>query len=192
MAAIGVIWLLWISVWIVMARGTKAVAKSEGVASRLTHLLPLGLAYYLLVAAYVPFPLLNDRFVPLTPLLTWLGTTLTCAGISFAIWARLFLAGNWSGTVTLKQNHELVVEGPYRWVRHPIYTGLLTAIIGTALARGEWRGLIAVAIAAFALWHKLRLEETIMRGEFGDTYIRYAERVPAVGSLPAVRQSGDH
>ncbi len=152
MAAIGVMWLLWISVWIVMARGVKAVAKSEGVASRLTHLLPLGLAYYLLVAAYVPFPLLNDRFAPLTPWLTWLGTTVTFAGISFAIWARAFLAGNWSGTVTLKQNHELVVEGPYRWVRHPIYTGLLTAIIGTALARGEWRGLIAVAIATFALW----------------------------------------
>ena len=148
--------------------------------SRLTHLLPLGLAYYLLVAAYVPFSLLNDRFAPLTPLLTWLGVALTCVGTSFAIWARAFLAGNWSGTVTLKQNHELVVEGPYRWVRHPIYTGLLTAIIGTALARGEWRGLIAVAIAAFALWRKLRLEETIMRGEFGDTYVRYAERVPAL------------
>ncbi len=83
-------------------------------------------------------------------------------------------------TVTLKQNHELIVEGPYRWVRHPIYSGLLTAIIGTALARGEWRGLIAVAVATIALWRKLRLEEMIMRGEFGDTYARYAERVPAL------------
>jgi protein-S-isoprenylcysteine O-methyltransferase Ste14 len=180
MAVVGIIWLLWVIVWIAMARGAKPVAKSEGVASRLTYLLPLGLAYYLLVAAYVPVPLLNDRFAPSTPLLTWLGAALTCVGTSFAIWARVRLAGNWSGTVTLKQNHELIVEGPYRWVRHPIYSGLLTAIIGTALARGEWRGLIAVAVATIALWRKLRLEEMIMRGEFGDTYARYAERVPAL------------
>lgn len=108
----------------------------------------------------------------------WRGADLR--GTSFAIWARVRLAGNWSGTVTLKQNHELIVEGPYRWVRHPIYSGLLTAIIGTALARGEWRGLIAVAVATIALWRKLRLEEIIMRSEFSDTYSRYAERVPAL------------
>jgi protein-S-isoprenylcysteine O-methyltransferase Ste14 len=98
--------------------------------------------------------------------------------MAFSFWARVLLAGNWSGSVTLKHGHELVVDGPYRWVRHPIYTGLLVALAGTALALGEWRGLLAIAIAAAALWRKLQLEEALMRGQFGDAYVRYAEHVP--------------
>ena len=176
MAAIGLIWLVWIVVWIILARGAKPVAQTESLASRLLHLLPLAVAYYLLVAAFVPLPFLNERFVPSAAWITWLGVALTSAGIAFAIWARACLAGNWSGSVTLKQGHELVVLGPYRWVRHPIYSGLLTALVGTALARGEWRGAIAVAIAAIALWRKLKLEEALMVRQFGDAYVRYTRR----------------
>jgi protein-S-isoprenylcysteine O-methyltransferase Ste14 len=118
--------------------------------------------------------------VPFTTWLPWLGPALTLAGIAFTIWARVLLGGNWSGNVTLKHGHELVVDGPYRWVRHPIYTGILVALAGTALALGEWRGVLALAIAAAALWRKLGLEEALMRGQFGDAYARYAERVPAL------------
>jgi protein-S-isoprenylcysteine O-methyltransferase Ste14 len=96
------------------------------------------------------------------------------------VWARFVLAGNWSDFVQVKQDHELIVEGPYRWVRHPIYTGLILMFLGTALGVGEWRGVLAVAIATIAFWHKLRLEETVMRGQFGDAYARYAERVRAL------------
>ncbi len=180
MAVIGLIWLLWIIVWIILARGAKPVAQTESLASRLLHLLPLAVSYYLLVAAFVPLPFLNERFVPSAPWIIWLGVALTSAGIAFAIWARACLAGNWSGSVTLKQGHELVVLGPYRWVRHPIYTGLLTALIGTALARGEWRGVLAVAIAAVALWRKLKLEEVVMLRQFGDAYVRYTQRARAL------------
>ncbi len=180
MAVIGCIWLLWIVVWIALARGLKPVAQIESLPARLMHVLPLALACYLLAAACVPLSFLNDRFVPFSPWLPWLSAALTLAGIAFAIWARMVLAGNWSGSVTLKRGHELVVRGPYRWVRHPIYTGLLAALIGTALARGEWRGLIAVAITTASFWRKLRLEETLMRRQFGETYARYAERVPAL------------
>ena len=118
--------------------------------------------------------------MPFTTWLPWLGAALTLAGIAFTIWARVLLGGNWSGGVTLKHDHELVIDGPYRWVRHPIYTGLLVALAGTALALGEWRGLLALAIAAAALWRKLGLEEALMRGQFGDAYAHYAERVPAL------------
>ena len=72
------------------------------------------------------------------------------------------------------------MAGPYRYVRHPIYTGLLLAFIGSALAVGEWRGVLAVAIVAASFWRKLRLEEAIMRHEFGDAYARYAARTPAL------------
>jgi protein-S-isoprenylcysteine O-methyltransferase Ste14 len=90
------------------------------------------------------------------------------------------LGRNWSGIVTLKENHELITQGPYNLVRHPIYTGLLVAFLGSALARGQWRGLIAVAIVFWALWRKLRLEERWMREQFGEQYVAYSKRVSAL------------
>jgi protein-S-isoprenylcysteine O-methyltransferase Ste14 len=109
-----------------------------------------------------------------------IGLALTFAGLAFAIWARMLLGGNWSSDVTLKRDHELIVVGPYRWVRHPIYTGILLALIGTALAVGEWRAVLAVVLAAAAFWRKLGIEEAVMRRQFGESYTRYGERVPAL------------
>ncbi len=175
-----ILWLVFIAVWIAMARGGKAVAERESVYSRLSHYLPLALAIYLLAAPHVPVIALNDRFAPLTLWLVQLGAALTLAGVAFAIWARMRIAGNWSSDVTLKRDHELVVDGPYRFVRHPIYTGILLALFGTALAVGEWRALLAVVLAGAAFWRKLGIEERVMRRQFGDAYTRYAKRVPAL------------
>ena len=172
-------WGGWLAVWNVMARRVKEAAQSESAVSRLSHVVPLLIAAYLLVA-HVPLPLLNERFAPLALWLAVLGATLTFAGLAFAIWARFVIAGNWSSYVELKRDHELIIAGPYRWVRHPIYTGLLLAFIGSALAVGEWRGLLAVAIVAASFWRKLKLEEAVMRRQFGETYARYAARVPAL------------
>jgi len=72
---------------------------------------------------------------PQTPISFWSGAALVAIGLIFAGWARAHLAGNWSGTVTLKQDHSLTRSGPYRLARHPIYTGLLLAILGSALLR---------------------------------------------------------
>ena len=90
------------------------------------------------------------------------------------------LGRNWSGVVTVKQDHELIRSGPYRYVRHPIYTGLLIAFAGSAIARGEWRGILALAIVFAALWRKLRLEERWMIETFGDAYLRYRAEVRAL------------
>src|SRR5271165_460984 len=173
-------WVVWLAVWIALAGQVKSVAQSESISSQLVHRLSLGVAAYFLFAPRVPLPWLNDRFAGFEPGLLWLGVAVTFAGVAFSIWARVRLGGNWSSSVTLKRGHELIVEGPYRWVRHPIYTGMLVGLIGSALALGEWRGLLAVAIATASLWRKLQLEETVMRGQFGDAYMRYAERVPAL------------
>jgi protein-S-isoprenylcysteine O-methyltransferase Ste14 len=174
------VWLGFFAVWIAMARGGKAIAERESVASRLSHYLPLLVAIYLLAAPHVPFGLLNDRFAPLTLWLVRLGALLTLAGVAFAIWARMWIAGNWSSDVTLKRDHELVVTGPYAFVRHPIYTGILLALIGTALAVGEWRAALAVVLAAAAFWRKIGIEEAVMRRQFGGAYARYAARVSAL------------
>jgi protein-S-isoprenylcysteine O-methyltransferase Ste14 len=150
------------------------------VTSRLSHYLPLAIAVYLLAAPHVAIAVLNDRFAPLTLWPVRLGAALTIAGVAFAIWARIRIAGNWSSDVTLKRDHELIVDGPYAFVRHPIYTGILVALAGTALAVGEWRGVLAVVLACAAYWRKFTIEEVVMRRQFGEAYARYAECVPAL------------
>ena len=82
--------------------------------------------------------------------------------------------------MTIKEGHNLVTSGPYAFVRHPIYTGLLLAISGSALAIGEWRAALALALASLALWHKLRLEERWMRRQFGEAYQTYCQKVAAL------------
>jgi len=174
------LWIVFIAFWIAMARGGKAVAERESAFSRASHYGPLVVGILLLAAPRVPIFPLDARFVPLALWPVRLGAALTFAGVAFAIWARVWIAGNWSSDVTLKRDHELIVNGPYAWVRHPIYTGILVALIGTALAVGEWRAVLAVALAAASFWRKLTIEEGVMRRQFGEAYARYAKRVPAL------------
>ena len=139
-------------------------------------MLPLLLAVGLLWAERVPGAFLNERLFPWAPWEFWVAAFVAAAGMLFTVWARVHLGGNWSGIVTIKHDHELIASGPYAIVRHPIYTGLLVAFIGSAMARGEWRGVLAVLIAWVALWRKLRLEERWMAERFGQQYEAYCRR----------------
>ena len=174
------LWLLWLGYWLVAAVGAKRTERRESPMSRLLHLLPLALAAWLLWVRQLPWHWLQRSLIPWSPLLFWIGAAVTVAGLLFTVWARVYLGRNWSATVTLKQDHELVQGGPYALVRHPIYTGLLLGFIGSALARDEWRGVLAVLIAGLALWRKFRLEERWMIERFGTAYRDYARRVPAL------------
>src|SRR5262249_25044393 len=82
--------------------------------------------------------------------------------LMIAVWARVVLAGNWSARVTLKENHELIRRGPYRVVRHPIYSGLLVMILGTALLAGRMSGFVALLVCFCGFWIKLRQEEALL------------------------------
>jgi protein-S-isoprenylcysteine O-methyltransferase Ste14 len=121
-----------------------------------------------------------SRFVRMILLLCAVRCGSHCRRYAFLRMGRRHLGKNWSQAVTLKEDHELITSGPYALVRHPIYTGLLLAIVGCALARGEWRGLLAVALAFVALWQKLKLEEKWMRAQFGESYEAYSRRVAAL------------
>lgn len=179
------LWLAWCAYWIYSARGLKPVARHEALGSRLLHIVPLALAVLLIAADRSPWDWLDARFVPPSPAGFWLGSAVTAAGLLFAVWARRHIGANWSGTVTVKQGHELITTGPYAVVRHPIYTGLITAFLGCALALGQWRGLLATAIVTLALWRKLRHEERWMQQEFGEAYRSYRARVRALLPFPA-------
>jgi protein-S-isoprenylcysteine O-methyltransferase Ste14 len=88
----------------------------------------------------------------------------------FAVWERRHLGRNWSNAVTIKQGHELITTGPYTLVRHPIYTGILTGFLGTAIALSQVRGVIGLVLIFLVLWAKLRREEEWMRSQFGESY----------------------
>ncbi len=159
---------------------TKPVLRSEGVASRLSHVLPLALGAALLTSRRLAGAELARRLLPDVPWTFWLGATLLAGGIAIALWARVHLGGNWSGTVTLKQGHTLTRKGPYRFVRHPIYAGLLLAVLGTAISEGEWRGLAAVGLITLAFLRKIALEERFLRARFGREYEQYRAALPAL------------
>jgi protein-S-isoprenylcysteine O-methyltransferase Ste14 len=185
-----IIWVTWVIYWTVAARGTKTSEREESVVSRLGHILPSGLAAWLLFARTLPgcrtgtlplFPaFFCDKIIASGPAVYFTGVGVLIAGLAFAIWARNWLGRNWSGVVTLKVDHELVRGGPYRFVRHPIYTGILLGFVGSAIARDEWRGLLAVVIGYAALWRKLKLEECWMIERFGDAYRKFQSEVPAL------------
>ncbi|MBO9648853.1 MAG: isoprenylcysteine carboxylmethyltransferase family protein [Variovorax sp.] len=178
--AITALWFIWAVYWLIASRGAKLTVRQESVRSWLLHIVPLALALGLLWLPVAPIPLLGIRIVPRAAWAFWVGAALTLAGLLFSVWARAYLGRNWSGIVTLKQDHELVTTGPYSLVRHPIYTGLLLAFVGTAIARGTLVGVVAVPLAALALWRKLRMEERWMRDQFGEKYVAYSQRVAAL------------
>jgi protein-S-isoprenylcysteine O-methyltransferase Ste14 len=175
-----ILWLGWAGYWWVASFNVKTTARREPLQSRLSHIVPLALAVVLLWLPQSPIQAFDGRFLSIAVWPFWVGAALTLAGLLFTVWARVHLGRNWSGTITVKQDHALITSGPYGFVRHPIYTGLLLALIGTALARGEWRGVVAVALALWAFWRKLRIEERWMREQFGSAYEEYSGRVAAL------------
>jgi len=173
-------WICIGGVWLAAALASKRAARTEPALSRLAHVAVMAAACALLYSAARRAGPLAWRFVPDTPAIAWTGFGLTAAGCAFAIWARLLLGGNWSASVTVKRDHELIRRGPYTIVRHPIYSGLLLGVLGTAVAFGELRGLLALPVA-FAGWlTKSRLEEAFMIQQFGAAYAQYQREVKAL------------
>jgi protein-S-isoprenylcysteine O-methyltransferase Ste14 len=100
--------------------------------------------------------------------------------MGLAFWARVYLGRNWSSAPTIKEHHELIRSGPYRFVRHPIYTGILLAMVGTFLANGKVRGALSVVVVWFAWTVKSRMEEEFMVRTFGAQYEEYRRTTGAL------------
>jgi protein-S-isoprenylcysteine O-methyltransferase Ste14 len=122
-------------------------------------------------------PILGQRLLPNIASLQFAGATMCALGVGFAIWGRRILARNWNATVTRGEEQQLVQNGPYAVVRHPIYSGFLAALLGMLFALGEVRAAILLAGGADVLLKKMKHEEAILDAAFPDDYRRYQQRV---------------
>ena len=109
----------------------------------------------------------------------WTLVAVTMCGLAFTWWARIFLGRLWSSGVTRKVDHEVIMAGPYRFVRHPIYSGIILSVLATAALLGTTAGLLGAAFIVLGTFMKARVEENFLRRELGeDRYDAYARRVP--------------
>ena len=175
-----VLWAAFLIYWLIKAVGTKTTRRLEPAASRILRLVIFLAAIVPLSTTRIPLRWLYLQLWPAGFFSFWLGAIVMVAGVLFAVWAREHLGRNWSSSVTIKQGHELITTGPYALVRHPIYTGILAGLLGTAIALSQVRGFLAVALIFLMYWLKLRMEEQWMRSQFGETYAAYAHQTAAL------------
>ncbi len=177
---IGCCWTAFSVIWLLAAFWTKRSVYKEGMAQRLRYIVPILLGGWMLAKGHRFYAPLNYRVIPHFEAVAWIGMVLCVAGLAICLWARFTLGRNWSVIVTLKGGHELITRGPYAWVRHPIYTGLLTMFVATLLVLGHVAGIIAVPLVFASLWIKLRYEEKLMLQKFPAEYAAYQQRVKRI------------
>ncbi|HKV04405.1 MAG TPA: isoprenylcysteine carboxylmethyltransferase family protein [Candidatus Acidoferrales bacterium] len=164
-------WSVFAIVWIVSSFMAKRIAKREGGAGIAARALIIAVAWILIVSADDPrLGILAADFLPQSLRIAWLGAAMTFAGVLFAVWARVHIGRYWSATVALKDEHELIRSGPYARIRHPIYTGMIFAIAGSAVVVGTYGALLAWAVIGVSFWFKGRQEEALLASQFGKAF----------------------
>ena len=170
-------WGAFAVVWVLAALFTKRTVYHESAIRRLCYIIPIALGCFLLFRGYRLGPPFSIQIIPQSEAIFVVAAILCLCGLGMCLWARAVLGRNWSGTVTLKQDHELIIRGPYQLVRHPIYTGLLVLMIGTVLERGTLAGIIGLVLSFVSFWIKSNYEEELMHKQFPDQYAAYRTRV---------------
>lgn len=178
--AIVICWVVFLAFWGLAALRTKRTVQAQSLRARLLPGVPVFVGVWLLLkGSMMPHPF-RDRVLPHIAAVGGVGFAITLLGLSLALWARVTLGGNWSGRVTLKENHELVRHGPYAHVRHPIYTALLTMFIGTVIAAGTLAALVGIPLVLIGIRLKAGQEEALMSEHFPAEYASYMAQVGAL------------
>jgi protein-S-isoprenylcysteine O-methyltransferase Ste14 len=172
-------WIILFGYWTVSAFFQKPVSEKANFFSKLTQAI-LMLIPVILLIKYDFFYFFTIVIVKVSTLVNILSVIICLLGLFTAIWARTILGRNWSARVVFKKNHELIQNGPYKFVRHPIYTGFLLLFLGTALAIGRIGPFVGLVILFIGLWIKLRQEEALMLKHFGKKYLDYKKRTKAL------------
>jgi protein-S-isoprenylcysteine O-methyltransferase Ste14 len=166
----GGIWIAFLIYWSAAARNSAPATKVESGKSRAIHQVMVNGALLLL---FIPVPGLTGWFLPASRYLVPIGLAVQAAFFLLAVWARRHLGRNWSGEVSIKSEHQLVRSGPYRFIRHPIYTAMFGMYIGTSIVSAQIHSLVALALLAIAYARKIPMEEKALREAFGADYETY-------------------
>ena len=175
---IGLCFAIFFVFWVATSFTTKRTVERRG--RWIGPSVVVALGYSLVRVGFLHAPWLNGLLWHRTLLTGLLGDAMALAGLAVMLWARVTLGRNWSGGVVLKADHELVTSGPYRFVRHPIYSGLLLLMLAWAVWRGRSIGFGGVTVLILLFWIKARAEEQLMIQHFGDAYRSYKARVKAL------------
>lgn len=178
---VGYLWAAFILLWLILAQFNKKASRSAPWSSTwgLRLAVIVGVLIVMSFRRHAATGLVASigRSLPLHPGITgqWLGVGLCLAGFGLAFWARAHLGRNWGMPMSLRQGHELVTSGPYAYIRHPIYTGIMLAMIGSALAERLLWMLLFVLYFGYFLF-SARMEEKMMLAQFPDAYPAYRRR----------------
>lgn len=185
-AVFAIIWGAWVVSWLVAAFWSARTQRRAGTPIELSYRTLLGVGIVLMT----PWAARRLGAAPLwnaDAIASYLLAAAALAGLAFTWWARIHLGRLWSGAITRKEGHRIVDSGPYGLVRHPIYTGLIAAIVASALAEATAPALGGAALIVLSFWVKARAEERFLSGELGaDVYDGYRERVPML--VPLLRR----
>jgi protein-S-isoprenylcysteine O-methyltransferase Ste14 len=168
-------WIVFVVYWIIGAIKTRATREKESFTTRSAVLLIEIIGYALLFSSSTGIGFLGTRFIPRTMAGAILSVVFIWSGIALAIWARYHLAEYWSARITIKEDHQLIRTGPYTHLRHPIYSGLVLATMGSALVIDEWRCVLGVCLVLTGYCFKARKEETMLSQQFGDAFREHQE-----------------
>ena len=160
-------WLAFLAYWLLSSFRVNRMQRTEPKGQKWLRILAMAASFWLLYGNDWRFGALNLRILPYRPWIPQLGAALTAIGVAFAIWARYHLGKYWSASVALREGHQLIRTGPYARIRHPIYTGMLLAVFGTALAESRYRALVAFVIVLLGLAWKAKSEEALLASQFG-------------------------
>ena len=172
-------WIIFVTYWLISAQRVKTTAERQSWASTLAHRIPVALGWVLFLNPGLPPPL-NLVLTSRTDWAHITGAVVCGLGLLVTIWARRTLAGNWSSDVTFKQEHELIKAGPYHFVRHPIYTGILLMCVVSAFETGRLRCWLGLVLVGAGFWIKLKQEEALLLRHFPDEYPAYRQQVKAL------------
>lgn len=172
-----VCWAVLLTYWFANAQKVKAAVQTQSRSSRMLYMFIMISGFVIVYAKVFAVGILGCQLIPKNSITGAIGSAVCISGVAFAIWARTVLGKNWSGEVTLKKEHELVQSGPYKIVRHPIYTGFEIGLLGVAITIGQLKGLVGFSMVFVNHYFKTQMEEKIMYAQFPAQYPDYAKRV---------------
>ncbi len=181
-------WIVFAVYWAIGALRTRATVRREPFLARYGVMFIEVVGFTLLFSHDADIGVLRRHFAPRTMTMEAIGLAFTWAGIGLAVWARYHLGQYWSGRITLKEGHELIRTGPYARLRHPIYTGLDLAAIGSALVINRWRCVFAVCIIMIGFAIKAKREEALLAAQFGEAFKKHVRHTGFL--LPRIRGEG--